>query len=193
MVDDTTRKLILRARDQDPEAIEELFGLYRDRLRHAIKRLLGPLYRQAVGDSEDAVQDAMLASFKRLDRFDYRGKGSFLAWLLRSADFQMRTRLRAASTRKRRAENVQPLVPDDQIPHPGAATPSEVLAGREHEREVIDGLDQLPQREREIILLRRYLDLPMEEICQELDLPTPGAARALLSRAQARLAALMTR
>ena len=51
----------------------------------------------------------------------------------------------------------------------------------------------LTLREREIIILRRYLELDMNEIRGELGLPSAGATRMLLSRAQVRLADLLTR
>jgi DNA-directed RNA polymerase specialized sigma24 family protein len=54
-------------------------------------------------------------------------------------------------------------------------------------------LQQLPDREREIIVLKRYLELDTNEICAEMGLATEGAVRALLSRAQARLAGLLSR
>ena len=44
------------------------------------------------------------------------------------------------------------------------------------------------EKERDVIFLRRYLGLSTEEIRAELGLPTEGSVRALLSRAQARLA-----
>ena len=50
-----------------------------------------------------------------------------------------------------------------------------------------------PHREREIIVLKRYLELDTDEICAEMGLPTEGAVRALLSRAQARLSGLLSR
>lgn len=53
-------------------------------------------------------------------------------------------------------------------------------------------LQRLPDREREVIMLRRYLELENEEICNELGLPSAGAVRALLSRAQARLSEMLT-
>ena len=54
-------------------------------------------------------------------------------------------------------------------------------------------LERLGEREREVIILRRYLDLSADEIQVEMKLPSPGAARALLSRAQAQLAAHLDR
>lgn len=54
-----------------------------------------------------------------------------------------------------------------------------------------DCLLRMPDPERQVILLRRYLGAEFGEIQDELELPSPGAARALLSRAQTRLAQLL--
>jgi RNA polymerase sigma factor (sigma-70 family) len=187
-VDAHTRTLIERAQARDPAAAEELFGRYRERLRAALKRLVRGRYA-ALADSEDAVQDALLKAFAKLERFEYRGEGSFLAWLLRCAENEVLQRLRALSARKRDAERVRSIdgsrTPELVSPEP---SPSQIAGGNELEERVRAGLDALPEREREVIFLRRYLALENEEIRAELDLPTEGAVRALLSRAQARLA-----
>ena len=47
--------------------------------------------------------------------------------------------------------------------------------------------------ETQIIILRRYLDLSMKEIREELELPSAGATRMLLSRAQVHLAELLAK
>jgi RNA polymerase sigma-70 factor (ECF subfamily) len=73
-------------------------------------------------------------------------------------------------------------------PAAGAATPSQVAAGHELEESIERCIASLPDKERDVIFLRRYLGLSTEEIRAELELPTEGSVRALLSRAQARLA-----
>lgn len=73
------------------------------------------------------------------------------------------------------------------------ATPSQVHDETELAERIRVALQQLPDREREIIVLKRYLELDTDEICAEMGLPTEGAVRALLSRAQARLSGLLSR
>ena len=77
--------------------------------------------------------------------------------------------------------------------HKEEASASQVHDEAEMAERIRDALQQLPDREREIIVLRRYMELDTAEICEEMGLPTEGAVRALLSRAQARLAGLLTR
>ncbi|MCB9881087.1 MAG: RNA polymerase sigma factor [Planctomycetes bacterium] len=191
-MDEETRILVSRAQQQDKEAVERLFERYQEPLRRALKKLLGARYRGALHDSEDALQDAVLSALKSIERFEYRGEGSFLAWLLKCAESEILHRLRDAAAQKRDAKRLK-HIEESGIPEPLAqnTSASQAARGKEMEDRVRACLDRLPERESSIIVLRRYLGLEMEEIQLELDLPTPGAARALLSRAQAKLAALL--
>ncbi|HEX6811153.1 MAG TPA: sigma-70 family RNA polymerase sigma factor [Planctomycetota bacterium] len=194
-MDDNTRNLVSRALEQDREAIDLLFQRYRDRLRHALRKLIGPRYRLLLADSEDATQDAILSALRRLHRFEYRGDGSFLAWLLKGAEYEIVRRIRALGASKRTAQGgVSGL--DEQVEQDLAdkgASPSQNYDEQELAERVRIALQELPDREREIIVLRRYLELDTDEICAEMGLPTEGAVRALLSRAQARLSGLLSR
>lgn len=194
-LDDNTRNLVSRALEQDREAIDLLFQRYRDRLRTALRKLIGPKYRLLMADSEDATHDAILSALKRLHQFEYRGEGSFLAWLLKGAEYEIVRRIRALETKKRTAIGGLIAI-DDQVEQAVAtkdATPSQLHDESELAERIRQALQQLPDREREIIVLRRYLELDTDEICAEMGLPTEGAVRALLSRAQARLSGLLSR
>lgn len=190
---ENTASLVTRALANDRDAVETLFQRYRERLRSALRKLVGPKYRLLLADSDDATQDAILSALRRLGQFEYRGDGSFLAWLLKGAEFEILRRVRALETRKRSGQQrdveldtqmVRMLPGDDR-------TPAELVSEQEMAERVRAALTRLPDREREVIMLRRYLELDNEEICNELGLPTAGAVRALLSRAQARLSDML--
>jgi RNA polymerase sigma-70 factor (ECF subfamily) len=194
-LDDNTRNLVSRALEQDREAIDLLFQRYRDRLRTALRKLIGPKYRLLMADSEDATHDAILSALKRLHQFEYRGEGSFLAWLLKGAEYEIVRRIRSIETQKR-GGRIGLVGIDEQVESQLAgkdATPSQHHDEHELAERIRVALQQLPDREREIIVLRRYLELDTDEICAEMGLPTEGAVRALLSRAQARLSGLLSR
>lgn len=194
-LDDNTRNLVSRALEQDRDAIDLLFQRYRDRLRSALRKLIGPKYRLLLADSEDATHDAILSALKRLHQFEYRGEGSFLAWLLKGAEYEIIRRIRAVETKKRSAHGGLIGIDDDvnDLVVAKDATPSQLHDETELAERIRTALQELPDREREIIVLRRYLELDTDEICAEMGLPTEGAVRALLSRAQARLAGLLSR
>lgn len=193
-MDDQTRTLVNRALEQDSDAVNQLFERYRDRLRSALRKLIGPKYRAFMADSEDATQDAILSALKRLHKFEYRGEGSFLAWLLKGAEFEILGKIRALETKKRSAEGGVVSIDEAAVVVPSNdATASQVHDEAELAERIREALQQLPDREREIIVLRRYMELDTAEICAEMGLPTEGSVRALLSRAQARLAGLLSR
>lgn len=192
-VDENTRSLVGRALANDPSAVDKLFRRYRERLRAALRKLIGPKYRLLQADSEDAAHDAILSALGRLHQFEYRGDGSFLAWLLKSAEFEIIRKIRMLETRKRTATGgiVQLDTNVAQVVTSRDAAPDALAQEQELAEQVRQALQKLPDREREVIVLRRYMELDTDEICQELGLPTAGAVRALLSRAQARLAMML--
>ena len=124
--------LVKRALQNDSAAVGELYARYRDRLRLALRRRLGDQYRlAALLDSEDAVQDAILAAMSGLEKFEYRGTGSFLAWVLRVAETQMLQRLRAQRTEKRDPARKVPL--EEAGDQPAAdGSPSQVAQANEN-------------------------------------------------------------
>lgn len=193
-MDENTRSLVARALSNDRDAVDTLFQRYRERLRSALRKLVGPKYRLLLADSEDATQDAILSALRRLSQFEYRGDGSFLAWLLKGAEYEILRRVRAMETQKRAGQQNEVEL-DTQIARilPGDdRTPDQIVGEQEMAERVRAALQRLPDREREVIMLRRYLELENEEICNELGLPSAGAVRALLSRAQARLSEMLT-
>lgn len=188
--DETSHELVMRIRARDSAAIDALFGRYREPLRRGLRRMLGPTYRNSVLDSEDATQDAILSALKRIDDFEYRGSGSFLAWLLTAARNEVRQRIKVLGAKKRKSGTERHLESVSE-PRAGDPTPSEAAVGRELEAQVQAILDDMPAQERSVIVLKRYAGLTTSEIRAELSLASDGAVRALLSRAQLRLAQRM--
>ena len=74
---DPDSTFVSRARDGDLGAFEILVERHRDVVYRVAARVLGE------DEADDATQDALLRAFHRLD--DFRGDGSFRAWLLQIA------------------------------------------------------------------------------------------------------------
>lgn len=186
------QSLIEPARAGDREAIDQLFTHYAPIVRRGLRKMIGERYRRLLGDSDDAAQDALLVAFSKLDRFDPEQGGSFGGWLLRIAELEILVRLRAERTQKRGSGQVGHLESQANFsPEAGEPTPSQYARGHELEERLQECMEQMPEKEREALRLKRYLGLSHEEIRVELGLPSAGAARALLSRALARLAELL--
>ena len=187
-MDQETQTLLARARGDDIEALDTLFRLHRARLASGLRR------KYQVGEEtvDDLVQDAVLLAFRNFRRFDYQGKGSFLAWLFSCADLEFRRRLRHDHADKRDVGRRGALPEESRLaPRAAGPSPSEIARGGELQARLRALVESLPLRERQAIVLRHFLQLDSEAIRVELGLSSAGAARALLSRAQVRLSRML--
>lgn len=189
-MDEQTRILLQGAREGSPTARSALFDLHRERLAAGLRRRFDIDHH----DLEDLIQETLARAFRNLDRFEYRGQGSFLAWLFSTATFEWKRTLRYRRADRRDAARRTPLPEESaRAPADDDPSPSKLAAGREFELRLYELMEGLPEAERRAIELRRLLQLSFEEIREELGLPSEGAARALLSRAEVRLADLLGR
>jgi RNA polymerase sigma factor (sigma-70 family) len=138
--------------------------------------LLGP--RSAV--AEDVVQDAFLALFAAWPRL--RDRQAVVGYLHRSVVNGVRSKQRRSVV----ADRYRP-------PAAGAAASAEeTLLAASPGGPVVAAVRALPTREREVVLLRHYLDLSERDTAEALGL-RPGSVKAYSSRGLAKLrAALLT-
>ncbi|WP_432564452.1 RNA polymerase sigma factor [Kineococcus sp. SYSU DK003] len=61
------------------------------------------------------------------------------------------------------------------------------LLGAERVDHLLTAVQRLPHRQRQVLILRYWLDLPIAEVAAALDMPS-GTAKSLISRAQRGLA-----
>jgi RNA polymerase sigma-70 factor (sigma-E family) len=126
-----------------------------------------------VGRAEEVVQDAFVAVYQRWDRLE----GADVPAYLRQA---VVNRSRSALRHRQVVSRHPPVPPSDG---PGADEP--VL--RDVRRTaVLEALARLPRRQREVMVLRHYLDLSEKEIAATLGI-TAGAVKSHASRGAARL------
>lgn len=130
------------------------------------------------GAAEEIVQDCFVAMHARWSRL--RDPDKALAYLRQSVVNRSRSHLRHLSVVGRHAERE------------GAAAPA---AGADHttydaarRATVLDALRRLPRRQREVIVLRYYLDLSEAEIADLLGI-SRGAVKSHASRAASALRA----
>ncbi|HWB73312.1 MAG TPA: sigma-70 family RNA polymerase sigma factor [Nannocystaceae bacterium] len=170
------------------DAFGELVLAHAPAMLATARRLLA---REA--DAEDAVQDACLAAFRALDRFD--GRASLATWLHRIVLNSCLMRLRAARRRPERAiEELLPQFLDDG--HQREDTrPWRPHALAELERAELCALvrakiDELPQPYREVLLLRDIEGLDTDETARMLA-TSCGALKVRLHRARQALRTLL--
>jgi RNA polymerase sigma-70 factor, ECF subfamily len=142
-------------------------------------------YRVPVqADAEDLTAEIFMQVVKAIHRFEYRGEGSFAAWLFRIA----RNAIINQAGRDRHA----PLALED-LPDIAGDTllPEQALARKERFRQLYAAIQQLSPRRQEIVRLRYFGGLRNREIAQVLGLDERTVA-AHLSRALTDLHHLLT-
>jgi RNA polymerase sigma-70 factor, ECF subfamily len=159
------------------EAAGREFAALRPRLLGIAYRLLGSAW-----DAEDVVEEAALR-WLQADRSAIREPAAYLTTVVsRLALDQLR------SARVRREAYPGPWLPEPALTADDQLGPLETVEQRDTlSLATMRLMEHLSPPERAVFVLRTAFDLPYEEIAGILDV-TPGAARQLLHRAQARLA-----
>ena len=152
-----------------------------------------------LGDREmaaEVVQDAFVTLWRRARLFD-AGSGSLLTWLLAIARHRAIDRLRAEGRRPTRdairLEAFTSEAPTDGTPRldtpaelvAGASTDPGEVAGRRWVQSVVrTGIAELPENERQVIVLGYSMDLSQAQIAERLEWPL-GTVKSRLNRAHA--------
>lgn len=163
--EDETTRLVVRARAGDREAFGALVDLHHRSARRVAVAALGDL-----AEADEAVQDACLTAWRRIDRLD--DPGAFRAWLLRITWRKALDRRRSPGAwlrrlRHRQDEDASVL----QTIASGEATPAEALLRRERDRVVAQMIRSLPRRLRDPFLLAASGEHRYEDIARLLALP----------------------
>ena len=136
-------------------------------------------------DAQDCAQETMLRAFKAFGSF--RRDASFSTWITRIAmnvcTDALRKRRSVASLDAMREETNFDL-PDTS---PTAYTR---LEQKERMRLLREGLDELPEEMRQIIVLRDMRGMSYEEIAETLELPL-GTVKSRVSRAREKLSGIL--
>lgn len=145
--------LMLAYAGGDPVAFEQLYGRHRERLH---RFLLGQLRDPGLADEvyQDVWQRVISA------RSGWQPDAPFATWLYRIA----RNRL-ADHWRARRHRPPAPADADERIARvPDDDTPERTLSGFEERRRLALALEELPEEQREVVLLRLQQELTLEQI-----------------------------
>jgi RNA polymerase sigma-70 factor (ECF subfamily) len=197
--DADTEELIERAGRGDASARQQLLGRYRDRLCRMVavrldRRLAARL------DPSDVVQEALLDAAQRLGEYLRERPLPFYPWLRRFAWQRLlklhRRHLTAGKRSARREEQRVLGLPDEsalelaqRLAAPGTS-PSNHLLREELRGRVRAALAQLPEGEREVLVLRYLEQLSVGEIAAVLGL-SEGAVKMRRTRALHRLCSLL--
>lgn len=182
-------RLMLRVRDDDASAFEEIMLRYQDRLIGLLAHLVGKRDM-----AEDLAQDVFLRVYRARKRYVPGSK--FSTWLFTIANNVASNALRSLSRRKE--VNVT-ASPGDSNMNPvvaGAAAASSLMPTRQLDKAemqdaVLRAVDGLNDRQRLAVLLAKFEHLSYEEIGEIMDM-TPQAIKSLLARARGKLRDALT-
>ncbi len=126
--------------------------------------------------AEDAVQDAFCGLYRRWDQL--ADSQSALPYVRSAVMNRCRSELRRARLQRRGDQNLRPL--NGESPEQAA------ILGEEH-RDVVAALRRLPDRQRESLILRYFMDLSESEVAAAMGV-SQGTVKSTTSRALAALA-----
>jgi RNA polymerase sigma-70 factor (ECF subfamily) len=165
------RHLLAAAQAGDERAFRGLVEPYRHAIEVHCYRMLGSPH-----DAEDVSQETLLRAWRGLE--SYQPRAAFQSWLYRIATNACLDEL---ERRPRRPEPVQPH-PDVPLDEHAAATydPAARYAMREGmELALLRAIQELPGRQRAILILRDVLGWTAPEVAELLDSTVAGVNSAL--------------
>jgi len=171
--------LMLRVREGDNEAFELLVELHQSAVIGTVAKMLG-----GASEAEDIAQQVFIRIWKSAKR--YQPQAKFTTWMFtitRNLVFnetRRRKRKPTVSVEEREEESHQ------QVEDVHSTTPDQDVLHSELERAVDDAIQALPDKQRLAVVLRRYEEMPYEEIGRVLSMSVP-AVKSLLFRARTQL------
>jgi RNA polymerase sigma-70 factor (ECF subfamily) len=169
---------VARSRDGDLDAYAVLVARYTLRA-HRAAWLLG-----AGEDADDVVQEAFVKAFRGLPKF--RAGEPFAPWLLSIVANETKNLLRSRHRRNALTLRLSALEPDGATPD----TPFDEAVAGERRAKLLAAVNALPDRERQVLICRYFLDLSEAETAQVLRWPL-GSVKSRTSRALGRLRGLV--
>jgi RNA polymerase sigma-70 factor (ECF subfamily) len=164
---------MIRIREGDMEALRLLVEMHQARVIGTISKMLG-----SGAEAEDLAQQVFIRVWKSAPR--YRPTAKFTTWLFRITRNLVFNELR----RKRHfADQSEALAEPIER---AEREPDRVLLEGELQRAIQEAINQLPESQRMAIILRRYEEMPYEEIAKVMG-TSVAAVKSILFRARAEL------
>ena len=171
--------LLQRLRAGDPAAGDALVKRYCQSLMRYLQRVAG---EQA---AEELHQQTWFSVLDHIEKFDPTSSGGgFRAWLFRIATNKANDLWRSRAREKSVREGLR-LVSDEQAPASG-----ERIEANEQAQKLKRAIAQLPENQRQVLMLRYYGNLKFVEIAQILGCPL-NTALGRMHKAMIKLRELM--
>lgn len=195
-----TERMLDEARDGGREAAGQLLEQHRDALRRLVQLRLDPKIQRRI-DVSDVVQDVLIDANRRLEEYLANPVMPFHLWLRNIArDRIIDAHRRHRASAKRSVDREQGLAVAAgadrstmelvaQLCDP-ELTPAAAATMHELARRFEAAIEQLEEKDREVVLMRHFEQLSNQEVAQALGLSEPAASMRYL-RALRRLRELL--
>ena len=175
---ESEQALVKSALGGDQKAYKALFETYRQAIFHITVKIV-----RNQDEANDLVQETFIKAFGSLKSYDHNYR--FSTWLYKiaancSIDFLRKRKIDSMSLDKPIATkdgDVQMEIPDDTY------NPERDLRSRQQSTGIEDAIESLPEKYKEVIVLRHKEDKSYEEIAEMLKVPV-GTVKARIFRAR---------
>lgn len=172
-------QLLDRLRDGATAAGQELVERHCQALLRYLHRLTGSEHL-----AEELHQQTWLSVLEHLDRFTPSASGGFKSWLFRIATNKANDTWRSRGREKAAKQGLR-LVTDEELPAADYR-----LEGTENEQKLRRAIAQLPENQKQVVLLRYYSNMKFVEIALMLGCPL-NTALGRMHKAMQKLKQLM--
>lgn len=189
-----TEGLVKRAQEGDAAALNDLFARYHGIMVDLAQRRLGARLRRKE-EAVDLAQTTFREATRDFGRYEFRGEGSFLRWLMQILQNKIRDKAEYYSANKRDIGRESST--EDLLGKPGEAPRFDPAArdlsvtqtlAREEEFSILrTALEELSPDHRAAITLVFFQGLSLREAGERMGGRSEDAVRMLLRRAETRL------
>ncbi len=185
-----TEELLGDAREGNAEAVNKLIDRHRNAILRLVRMRLDRRIQPRVGVS-DVVQDVFIEANRRLQKYLQDPIMPFHLWLRQIAkDRIIDAHRRHRVSKKRSVDREQPAHLPGNMDHSsmalanqlvdGEVTPMAAATQRELAARVEQTIGELPEQDRDILLMRHYEFLSNQEVAEALGLSQPAASMRYL-------------
>lgn len=174
--DEENVRLMMRVRDGDMKAFERLVELNQRAVIGTVARMLNNL-----DDAHDIAQQVFVRVWRSAERYEPSAK--FTTWLFTITRNLVFNEMRRRSRKREQSLEAQAEEHHHDHAAPERHNPDAAVQQAELELAIDRAIQSLPEKQRLAVSLRRYEDMPYEEICAILGMSLP-AVKSLLFRAR---------
>lgn len=181
-------KLIEDLKRGDPNSLESLFSVYKDRVFNTAVS-----YLQNIQDAEELTQDVFIEIFNSAGKF--KGDSALSTWIYRITVNKALDRLKFNKRRKRFAVITSIFKPDSAelaIDTPDFIHPGTEIELKESSKLLFKALDRLPENQKTAFILSKLESLSQKEISAIMKISV-SSVESLLFRARQNLKSMLNK